>query len=813
MATAATTMSTPALALIGADGQIERSTESFSLRYDGFSELGERSPEIERVLRGQSDSEVVEIEGVSAEVRPVVDSAGMRHALLTLVGDPAQPQAQEANALLEIPLDDSPALVWIKDSSGRYLRANRRHAELLGRTAEKLLGKTDAELPTGATVDGPRLAQAGASDGEPLQLAYIVTPFESRPALSVLRFAVHGADGEVLGSCGVAAPVSESRLAEQEALRLMDIERRSRLDAGTLRAELLTEWGVAAGHGQASTPSGEAATPHARARPAGTPAPAVVPSEPRGVETEAPVASPRTTSTHEPVGDSGVAPAELLRLQVELREATARADALRDALEASRSELGAFRAELEVVRQLAEGAGLQARQSGARVDGVETQAEQARSLADRAEADLVQLRADADQAQARVKDLEAGLKGARSDAQAAGAEAAAAREQAEIAREQVGIAREDAELARGDAKAIGDQLATARKDAKKAMTEVEAARDDARRALEDARDARGQVIEARGETADGRAAAEQAASRATEARALAEQTAQDLAEVRTRAEQTTWEIGALRLTAEQSGLEIVEVRTAAEEARAGLDEVRGEAAAARTDARATQERQSALELGLEELRAELTGLQHGLQTLASDHRLQAAPVETGAVAPLDGPPQHAIREPAPSWQRSWTPAAQRRLSTLLGRGVDRRAARREALEVIGTGMGWDAAALWRPDPRGMLRCVSMWSAEGVDGSFERATLAMTGGEETALGKAFYAREAVVLARLDESADPRRRLAAEHGFAAGLLMALSGGVVPVGVLELLTRRPDGIDTALVKALETIAPQIATLIAGR
>jgi len=47
-------------------------------------------------------------------------------------------------------------------------------------------------------------------------------------------------------------------VARDEASRLIDIERWSALDAGSVRAEVLTEWGVVAG-AQAPTTSGPAA--------------------------------------------------------------------------------------------------------------------------------------------------------------------------------------------------------------------------------------------------------------------------------------------------------------------------------------------------------------------------------------------------------------------------------------------------------------------------------------------------------------------------------------------------------------------------
>jgi len=61
-------------------------------------------------------------------------------------------QLRESEQRLQAILDHSPAAIYVKDIEGRYLLANRRVDQLLGRTSDEVIGKTDHDLVA------PRLA-------------------------------------------------------------------------------------------------------------------------------------------------------------------------------------------------------------------------------------------------------------------------------------------------------------------------------------------------------------------------------------------------------------------------------------------------------------------------------------------------------------------------------------------------------------------------------------------------------------------------------------------------------------------------------
>ena len=141
-----------------------------------------------------------------------------RYALL-MVSSSRQTGADRGNPLLGEPIDESPAIVWVKDLDGRYLRINRSYTEHLGVEPEHVYGKTDAHLSPKESIEGLRLRANDPVPMEPLELEYTVAAFDGIPAFAVLRFALRNDDGQPTAVCSVAAPLSQARIARSECER------------------------------------------------------------------------------------------------------------------------------------------------------------------------------------------------------------------------------------------------------------------------------------------------------------------------------------------------------------------------------------------------------------------------------------------------------------------------------------------------------------------------------------------------------------------------------------------------------------------
>jgi PAS domain-containing protein len=435
----------PAVALIAADGHIERCTDAFQQRHNSNSGLHKHSGQIARILNGDGDAVPVGWGDLTGKAEGVIDADGTRHVLLMLTPDESSPGASKLNALLDVPLDETPAIVWLKDLDGRYLRVNSRYTAHVGATEEQICGRTDAELSPRESIDAPRLQRVGGPLNEPLQFEYIVPAFEKRPALTVLRFAVHNRDGDAIAACSVAATPANAHIARAETARLMMIERASWLDPDDLRDELLSEWGVrelASGVGDEQMPT--------------------VPTEP-----------PTATGPQRETTSSELAAAREHADRARAEAAQARRHAKELATEVKQSLARAARAEAEVQEARAAAQNELAEAHVQRDAAVATRDEVAAQLADM-QVQLDELRRERE---ANASELEQQLAEARADTQQTKAAA-----EGELA---AAITERDAALAANDElasqlEAIQEQLAQLRRDREADDSELQRQLDEAR---------------------------------------------------------------------------------------------------------------------------------------------------------------------------------------------------------------------------------------------------------------------------------------------------------------------------------------------
>ncbi len=148
-----------------------------------------------------------------------------------------QRRAEEAvlrsEEMLRSVIDNSTAVIFVKDLEGRYTLVNRRFAELWQVSAEDVVGKADAEFLPGETYDELRSHEATVvASGRPEQ-------FEERVALPggirdfvAVKFPLSDPSGAPYAVCTISTDVTEFLHLQDQVRRAQRLESMGRLAGG-----------------------------------------------------------------------------------------------------------------------------------------------------------------------------------------------------------------------------------------------------------------------------------------------------------------------------------------------------------------------------------------------------------------------------------------------------------------------------------------------------------------------------------------------------------------------------------------------------
>ncbi|AKT41160.1 PAS domain-containing protein [Chondromyces crocatus] len=113
-------------------------------------------------------------------------------------------------------LNNSPSVIYVKDTPGRYLLVNQRFLDLFHFTEEQVLGKTDAELFPHAIATAFREAdEASLARGEPLQLEELAPAMDGDRIFFSSKFPLRDGAGRVLGICGISTDITKTKRADE----------------------------------------------------------------------------------------------------------------------------------------------------------------------------------------------------------------------------------------------------------------------------------------------------------------------------------------------------------------------------------------------------------------------------------------------------------------------------------------------------------------------------------------------------------------------------------------------------------------------
>lgn len=146
----------------------------------------------------------------------------------------AESGLKESETRLRALMDHSPALIFIKDTEGRYLHVNRQFEKQFGVNRDQIIGRTDTELFSPGQAEAFRANDRRVMHaGLPLEFEEIAQYQDGPHTNIVSKFPLYDESGNCYAICGIATDISE-RMRMQE--QLQEAEQHFRSLVGSVQA-------------------------------------------------------------------------------------------------------------------------------------------------------------------------------------------------------------------------------------------------------------------------------------------------------------------------------------------------------------------------------------------------------------------------------------------------------------------------------------------------------------------------------------------------------------------------------------------------
>lgn len=129
----------------------------------------------------------------------------------------AEKQLREKEALLRSIIDNTPAIVFLKDLQGRYLMMNQRCSQLFHMSQDETRGKTDYELFPKEVADRLRRNdRIVAETGRAMEVDEQLPQHDGLHTYLSVKFPLADGEGVIYGICGIATDITYRKQAEEQ---------------------------------------------------------------------------------------------------------------------------------------------------------------------------------------------------------------------------------------------------------------------------------------------------------------------------------------------------------------------------------------------------------------------------------------------------------------------------------------------------------------------------------------------------------------------------------------------------------------------
>jgi two-component system cell cycle sensor histidine kinase/response regulator CckA len=135
----------------------------------------------------------------------------------------AQAERQASEERLQAIIDNSPALIIVKDLEHRYLLVNRRWEELFGVPSDQAIGRTSADvLPATRRPDHLEIDERVSVTGEPYEAMMVIPEPDGADERTFLmvKFPLRDVDGNISAVVTIATDITERRRSAEERAEL-----------------------------------------------------------------------------------------------------------------------------------------------------------------------------------------------------------------------------------------------------------------------------------------------------------------------------------------------------------------------------------------------------------------------------------------------------------------------------------------------------------------------------------------------------------------------------------------------------------------